>query len=142
MDSDLESTLVAAIAVYGAVLSTIVAVQKWLENKPKIVIDYDYFDPDHAELYLMLIVENHGEKSITLSYAAIKEENPENRPCLAEPYMQVDGKEVKSGKNLKIPFTIQQVPERWLKSEMQLVGIVRDQLGKEYRSKIIDREPF
>jgi hypothetical protein len=143
MDSDPASIVVALMAIYAAGLSTVIAILKILENRPKIVIDYDYYDPDHAELYLVLIVENHGKKSITLSYAAIKEEKPKtDRQGIAEPDRNVDGIEIKSGKNCKIPFTIRQIPEKWLKTKMQFVGILRDQLGNEYRSKIIDREAF
>jgi len=43
---DLSEIIVAAVAVYGAILSTAITIQKWLDKKPKAVIDYYYDDFD------------------------------------------------------------------------------------------------
>jgi hypothetical protein len=140
--TELVPILVALTALYGAILSTVIFIQKLHEKKTNIVIEYYDYEPDRAELYIGLTVVNRGEKTITLSYAAIEEEDPDHNHSCAEPFMQVDGREIKRHTYLKIPFSIQQIPESWLKNKMQLVGIVRDQLGNEYRSEIIEREPF
>jgi hypothetical protein len=136
---DLSEIVVAGVAVYGAGLSTIIYIQKWRDKKPKIIVDYNLNDPRSGDFYAMLIVENHGNKTITLSSAVMQGEAPENdETFLLEPSSQVYGIEVKSGKNYKIFFQINQISHKWLNEEIRLVGIVKDQLGKEYRSVVIE----
>ena len=128
--TELEQWVVPIVAAWGAILSTIIYIQKWLENKPKIIIDYTFFEPMDMvrhELYVELIVRNYGKKPITLSLAVL-EEIPQYEHDFVEPLDQIDGIEVKSGKNYKIPFSVYHVPTRWLKNEVRIVGIVEDQL--------------
>jgi len=70
---DLEQLIVPIIAIYGAILSTIIYYQKRRDNKPKIVNDYYSGDPLDPELFVGLVVRNFGKKPITLSYATIEE---------------------------------------------------------------------
>jgi hypothetical protein len=135
---DITELVVAAVAVYGAGLSTIIAIQKWLGNKPKIIVDYYFSDLRSDDLYITLVVENHGIKTITLSSATLEEVEPENDAVSLDSSNHVYGMEVKSGKNFKIFFPFNQVPRRWLNNEVRLIGIVKDQLGNEYRSKVIE----
>ena len=139
---DLGQLVVLVIAAYGAILSTIIYVQKWLENKPKIVIDYYFWEPTdiRRELYVMLVVRNYGKKSITLS-CALLQAVPEKEHEFVEPLDFIDGTEVASGKNYKIPFSVYHAPTNWVNNKVQIIGIVEDQLGNEYRSEIIERDP-
>ena len=134
-----EQIIVLLIAAYGAILSTLIYFQKWRDNIPKIIIDYYRNDPLDPELFVALVVKNFGKKSITLSYALIEEANyPRITKGFFEAINYFDGMEVKSGKNFKISFPIYSAPKEWLENEVELVGVVVDQLGNEYRSKIIN----
>ena len=142
---EIEQIIVLIIAAYGAILSTIIYIQKWHENKPHIQIDYCCEDPYDQILYIALIVRNHGKKSITLSYALLEDQSKnyqQESHEFVEPMDRIDGTEITSGKKFKIPFSIYQVPDRWVNNKMQIVGIVVDQLGNKYQSGVIEREPY
>jgi len=138
---ELEQIVVLLIAAYGAILSTIIYYQKWRDSLPKIVVDYYRDDPLEPELFIALVVKNFGKKSVTLSHAFIEEANyPRITDGFVESINWFDGTELKSGKNFKISFPIYCIPTKWKENEIEMVGIVVDQLGNEYRSKIIKME--
>jgi len=149
----IEQWAVPIAAAWGAGLSTLSVILKRWEDKPKIRIDYDNLDQEdiYHEVYIVLIVRNFGKKSVTLSYAYVEEISQRsikqkilNKLCrkheLGEESDYTDrcnGIEIISGKNGVIPILIHEIPTMWIKNKINLRGVVVDQLGNEYRSKVI-----
>jgi len=154
---DLTEIIIAIAAFWGAILSTITLIQKLLEDKPRITV-HPGMTAEHFnnEVYIVLIVRNFGKKSVTLSYAYVEEipkisfiqkilniiyKKREERP-FGSTEDRIDKIEVFSHKNYAIPILIYDVPDKWLKSTVDLQGTVIDQLGNEYRSEVIKKYKF
>jgi hypothetical protein len=150
---ELEQLIVPTIAIYGAILSTIIFYQKLKENKPHIKIDHYFGRNPSAKIYVTLVVKNFGKRSITLSYAYLEEVTVvsikqkifdrlirvKKETKRSERNYQVENREVESGKECKIEFSYSyNIPPNWINNVKKCRGVVVDQLGNKYQSKIIE----
>jgi hypothetical protein len=149
---ELEQVIVLLIAAWGAILSTIIYLQKLRDDHPKIIVDGFVCDDFDEGKGISLIVRNFGKKSITLSWAIIKEVQLSS---ITEKFLdklhiiskelesseiidRIDGIEVIGGKSHIIFFSFYyHLSKEWVENHKTCRGVVVDQLGKEYRSKII-----
>jgi len=136
--SDIVIIITTCIAVYGAILSTYNAYQKWRETKPKIKVDtINHFNEELADDFYILVAKNVGIKPVTMSHAYMEECESGRK---TEDNWIVDGKMVLSGQSAEASF---QFPEDFgnfygkFNREKKFVGVFVDQIGNIYKS-----EPF
>ena len=135
--SDIVIIITTCIAVYGAILSTYNAYQKWNENKPKIKVDtINHFNEELADNFYVIVAKNVGIKSVTMSHAYIEECESGRK---TEANWIVDGKIVLSGQSAEASF---QFPEDFgefygknFDRKKNFVGIFVDQIGNIYKSE-------
>jgi hypothetical protein len=147
-----EQIIIAFAAFWGAILSTVSYVQKLREDSPRITVDQG-MTTEHFnnEVYIVLIVRNFGKKAITLSYAYVEEipkistlqqilnifYRKQNEFPSGSTEDRINKIEVSSHKNFAVPILVYDVPDKWLKNQIDPRGTVVDQLGREYHTKII-----
>jgi len=148
--SSLILIITTILAVYGAILSTINAYQKWNENKPCIRVGYYSEYLENRKQYCVISAQNIGNKPVTMSYAYIMYGNPFGRfvlnkqkvrsPCGGtEINSSIYGKQIQSGQCLEVKYLFPDdfkflMEMGWDESE-ELVGIFVDQIDNVYKSQ-------
>ena len=142
--------ILAIIAFYGAVLSTINFVKDWQREKPKIIVDiyWDWDEEDWGGPVLRAIARNKGSKTVTLDYIDIEEFV---RPKRLWRVFPVKGKgkysqkarfgvksqnELSSGKCYEFVIDDDTLgTEHGISNRMDLIVTFVDQIGNRYQSK-------
>ncbi|MGB9845867.1 MAG: hypothetical protein ACPLF9_08930 [Methanothermobacter tenebrarum] len=136
--------IIAAVAVYGACLSTYTLCVQIIRNRPKVKvkISQGFLTSSMGRLsasMLFLSASNLGQKTVTLSSFGIR--IPYNKQLII-PNPEGDVRfphELLPGKSCQIWIEVSEIVET-LKSEgfsgkINLIGFYRDQTDRTYRSK-------
>lgn len=137
--------ITAAVAVYGAGLSTYSQIRRSREKKIRVKVSLSFgFRPVGADIgpqMLILAAMNHGEKPVMLTSCALW--LPGNRRMVSIPQRSFDmvslPHELKPGRSCQQFFTMREIAEAL--HENRWTGIVKlraeygDALGNHYRSK-------
>ena len=102
----------------------------------------------NSEVYIVLFARNFGKIPITLAYAYTEEVlplkqkilskfRPKQKDNMSDVTERINSTVVKIGTSVAIPILIYEINQNWLKNKVDLQGVVVDQLGREYRSKVI-----
>lgn len=135
--SEIVIIITTCLALYGALLSTYNAYQKWNENKPKIKIEtINRFNEELADDFYVIVAKNVGIKSVTMSYAYLEECKS---GCKTEANWVVDGKILLSGQaaeaTFEFPDDFGEFQRKHISIKNHFVGVFVDQIGNIYKSK-------
>ena len=77
------------------------------------------------------------KKYLPLKQKILSKFRPKQKDNMSDVTERINSTVVKIGTSVAIPILIYEINQNWLKNKVDLQGVVVDQLGREYRSKVI-----
>jgi hypothetical protein len=146
--------ILAIVAFYGAVLSTINFLNERKKEKPNIVVDlfWAWEENDFGGEVLYAIAKNIGSKTVTLDYVIIDEytktkkiwnlwitPTDKEKPLRKAHFRIKSDNELSSGKRYEFIIDTETLGiEHGIDTSMNLIATFGDQIGNRYQSKPIE----
>ncbi|TET45198.1 hypothetical protein E3J62_08095 [candidate division TA06 bacterium] len=135
--------IVAAVAVYGAVLSTYTALSKLRQGRRRIRVKFSwgalFQGPEVSPQMLFIIVSNPGNRAVTIHTPAIILPN-DTRVVFPDPHSDVGFPcDLPEGQSCKVWIEVRELAEflksRGFSGKTKLVAICEDAVDNVYKSR-------